>query len=120
MLPQHPEQKNDADGGVAVPLVFYLVYDAEQAANPENYAFVYGQLLTFAELAPYQVLQDSHYAIYDITDFVYTDVDDYLDHYLTTRSDVYCDDQLRQRVRNIYNFFKNRDTAAALFYYRES
>lgn len=113
VLPQHQGQ---TDGGVILPLIFLFVYDADMAL-PENYAFIYGQLHTFADMEQYKVLEDEHYAIYDATDLIYTDVDAYLDYFLTTRDDVYCDEQIRQRVRNIYSFYQDRETVAELIGY---
>lgn len=114
-LPQHPGQ---TDGGAELPLVFLFVYDAELAA-PENYAFLYGQICSFAELKSRKVLEDEHYAIYDATDLIYTDVDAYLDYFLTTRSDIYCDAQIRQRVHNVYDFYHNRDNILKMYGYLE-
>lgn len=120
MLPQHPEEKDSADGGVALPLIFHMIFDADQAKDTDSYAFVYGQLLSFAQLEQYKVFHDQHYAIYDVTDLIYTDVDAYLDFFLTTRTDVYCDDDIRERVRNVYNYYQDKEATAALFYYRET
>jgi len=115
ILPQHPGQR---DGGVTIPLIFLFVYDAEMAL-PENYAFLYGGLHSFEALEGCKVLEDEHYVIYDATDLIYTDVDAYLDHFLTTRSDVYCDDQIRQRVHNIYNFYQDPNNIQAMYRYLE-
>ena len=113
-----PQRKGETDGGVSLPLVFLFVYDAQQA-KPENYAFIYGQLLSFGELESRKVLADDHYAIYDATDLIYRDVDAYLDHFLTTRSDVYCDAQIRQRVHNVYNFYREPNNIRAMYGYLE-
>lgn len=113
MLPQYQGQ---SDGGVTIPLIFLFVYDAEMAV-PEHYAFIYGQLHSFGELEKYKVLQDEHYAIYDATDLIYTDLDAYLDYFLTTRTDVYCDDSIRQRVRNIYDFYQDKDNIQTMYGY---
>lgn len=113
-----PQREGDTDGGVAMPLIFWFVYDAE-AALPENYAFLYGQLYSFAELEDKKVYEDEHYAIYDATSLIYTDPDAYLDYFQTTRTDIYCDETIRQRVRNIYDFFQDTKTVADMIYYRE-
>ena len=88
-------------------------------ATDENYAFIYGQLHSFADLEDYKVLSDEHYTLYDFTDLIYTDVDAYLDYFLTTRTDVYCDDQIRQRVHNIYDFYRNKDNIRNMYGYFE-
>ena len=115
ILPQYQGQR---DGGVTIPLIFLFVYDAEMAL-PENYAFLYGGLHSFEALEGCKVLEDEHYVIYDATDLIYTDVDAYLDHFLTTRSDVYCDDQIRQRVHNIYDFYQDPNNIQAMYRYLE-
>lgn len=114
-LPQHQGQ---TDGGVGLPLIFLFVYDAEQA-RPENHAFLYGKIHSFAELESCKVLEDGHYAIYDATELIYTDLDAYLDYFLSTRTDVYCDDQIRQRVQNAYDFYRNKENLRAMYTYLE-
>lgn len=113
MLPQYPGQ---TDGGVALPLIFLFVYDAEQA-KPDNYAFIYGQLHSFGELESCKVLEDEHYAVYDATDLIYRDVDAYLDYFLTARTDVYCDDQIRQRVHKVYDFYQDKENIREMYGY---
>lgn len=115
ILPQYPGQ---TDGGIGLPLIFLFVYDAEMA-RPENYAFLYGQLHAFADLEAYKVLQDEHYAVYDATDLIYTDVDAYLDGFLAARTDVYCDAGIRQRVRNVYDFYRNKNNIREMYGYLE-
>lgn len=113
-----PQRAGETDGGVALPLIFLFVYDAE-AAKDENYAFIYGQLHSFEEMEQYKVLEDEHYAIYDATDLIYTDVDAYLDYFLTTRTDIYCDDLIRQRVHNIYEFYQDKENIRNMYGYFE-
>lgn len=113
-----PQRKGETDGGIGLPLIFLFVYDAE-LAQPENYAFLYGQLHTFDDLEAYKVLEDEHYAIYDATDLIYTNVDKYLDDFLASRSDVYCDDQIRQRVHRVYEFYQDPEHIRAMYGYLE-
>jgi len=115
MLPQYCGQ---TDGGISLPLIFLFVYDAEKAL-PENYAFIYGRLHSFEALEQYKVLEDEYYAIYDATDLIYTDVDAYLDDFLSTCSDVYSDDQIRRRVHNIYDFYQNPENIWKMYGYLE-
>lgn len=113
-----PQRQGQTDGGVAMPLIFLFVYDAKQAA-PENYAFLYGQLLSFRELEQYKVLEDEHYVIFDATDLIYRDLDAYLDHFLTTRTDLYCDEQIRSRVHAIYDFYHDPENIRSMYGYLE-
>lgn len=115
MLPQYAGQ---TDGGTALPLIFLFVYDTAQAL-PENYAFLYGGLHSFEELEEYKVLQDGHYAIYDATELIYTDVDIWLEDFLRTHPEVYCDEQIRRRVHNVYDFYQDRANIRAMYDYLE-
>lgn len=111
-----PQYQGQTDGGVALPIAFLFVYDAQQAL-PGNFVFIYGQLYSFGDLEQYLVRKDEHYAIYNATDLIYTDLDAYLDYFLTTREDLYCDDQIRQRVHNIYSFYQDQKQVAERIYY---
>lgn len=111
-----PQRQGETDGGIPLPLIYLFVYDAEMAKD-ENFAFIYGQLHSFAEMEAYKVLEDEHYAVYDATDLIYTDVDAYLDYFLTTRTDIYCDDQIRQRIHNIYHFYQDKENIRSLYGY---
>ena len=111
-----PQRQGETDGGIPLPLIFLFVYDAEMAKD-ENFAFIYGQLHSFAEMEAYKVLEDEHYAVYDATELIYTDVDAYLDYFLTTRTDIYCDDQIRRRIHNIYHFYQDKENIRNMYGY---
>ena len=116
ILPQHAGQ---TDGGVSLPLVFLFVYDSDQAI-PGNHAFIYGRILSFGELEEYKVLADEYYTVYDATDLIYTDVDAYLDDFLVSRQDVYCDEGIRQRVHKIRDFYRDPENIRSLYGYRQN
>lgn len=113
-----PQRQGDTDGGVTVPLVFLFVYDA-QLAREDNYAFVYGRVRSFGELEAHLVIRDEHYAVYDLTDLIYTDPDAYLDGFLAGRTDVYCDGRIRERVHGIYDFYQDPENIRAMYGYLE-
>jgi len=113
MLPQQPGQ---TDGGISLPLIFLFVYDAE-LAKPEHYAFLYGGIHSFEELENCKVLEDEHYAVYDATELIYTDVDAYLDAFLASRQDVYCDEGIRERVHAVYDFYQDPENLRAMYGY---
>ena len=113
-----PQYKGEVGGGAEViPLIYLFTYEVSAIQEENAYAFIYGQLLSFAEMEQYKVYEDEQYAVYEVTDLFYTDVDAYLDYFLTTRSDVYCDESVRQRVHNIYDYFKDPETLGSSFYY---
>ena len=50
---------------------------------------------------------------------IYTDVDAYLDHFLASRPELYCDDQIRHRVHAVYDFYQARENIRAMYGYLE-
>lgn len=112
-----PQYKGQTDGGAEVmPLIYMFTYETP-AISEDGYAFIYGQLLTFEDMEAYKVYEDEQYTVYEVTDLFYTDLDAYLDYFLTTRNDIYCDEQVRQRVHNIYDYFKDPDTLGSMMHY---
>ena len=114
LLPQYPGQ---TDGGVGMPLIYLFTYETPLAREKDNYTFIYGRLLTFEELEAYKVYADEQYTVYEMTDLFYTDLDAYIEYYLTTRSDIYFDEQIRKRVHSIYDYYKVKENLTDAFYY---
>lgn len=114
LLPQYPGQ---TDGGVGMPLIYLFTYETPLTLEQDNYAFIYGRLLTFGELEAYKVYADEQYTVYEVTDLFYTDLDSYIDYFLITRPDIYFDQQIRQRVRNIYDYYRVKENLTDAFYY---
>ena len=114
LLPQYPGQ---TDGGVGMPLIYLFTYETPMTLEKDNYAFIYGRVMTFEELKGYKVYEDQQYTVYEVTDLFYTDLDAYIDWFLTTRTDIYSDEQVRQRIRNIYDYYKVKENLTNAFYY---
>jgi len=114
-----PQRQGETDGGVSMPLRFLMVYETEAASVSKNAAFVYGRFLTFGEMEQYRIFKDAHYGIYDVTELIYTDLDVYLDYFLTTREDIYCDDAIRNRIHAIDAYFRDAENLTSLICYRE-
>ena len=114
LLPQYPGQ---TDGGIGMPLLYLFTYETPMTMEKDNYAFIYGRVMTFEELKGYKVYEDQQYTVYEVTDLFYTDLDAYLDYFLTTRTDIYMDEQVRQRVRSIYDYYKLKGNLTDAFYY---
>lgn len=112
-----PSYKGEVGGSVTIPLIYMFTYEVAAVQQENTYAFIYGQLLSFEEMEGYKVYEDEQYAVYEVTDLFYTDLDAYIDYFLTTRSDIYCDEQIRQRIHNMYDYFKDPETLGSLFYY---
>ena len=69
------------------------------------------------ELGAYKVYEDEQHTVYELTDLFYTDLDAYIDFFLTTRSDIHFDEQIRKRVHSIYDYYKVKDNLTDAFYY---
>jgi len=112
-----PQHKGEADGGAEVPLLYFFTYNVEDIQSPEDYAFIHGQIMTFEQLEQYKVYEDERYVCYEVTDLFYTDLRQHVESMISQRSDVYFDEQVWERVENIYDYYKDRDVLASRFYY---
>lgn len=97
-----PNQDSSRD----IPLIFAFAFDAKAIEDAE-YAFVYGQLVSLRELENAKVYQDAHYAIYDITDYLYSDLDGYLDDLQSIRKDLKLDEQIRQKIHTLREYYRD-------------
>lgn len=111
-LQQYPDSVS------SIPLVYTFVYEAD-AVREEDYAFIYGQFCSFAELEAYKVFEDEHYVIYNITDFLYTDLDAYIDYLQETRDDLLIDESVRQQIYSIYNYYMETENLSRAICYLE-
>lgn len=111
-----PSYQGEVGGGVTLPLIYLFTYEVS-AIREDSYAFIYGQFLSFDEMEQYKVYQDEQYAVYEMTDLFYTDLDAYMDYFLTTRKDICFDEQIRQRVQNMYDYYRDKETLGGQFYY---
>ena len=109
-----PTEQGETDGGVAIPLVYLVVYETTAAQQEGAFAFLYGRILIFAQLEEYRVYGDDQYVVYDVTDLYYTDLDDYIDAFVSGNS-VYFDERIRQRLHNIRDYYRNPESLN--FYY---
>lgn len=103
MLPGYEGQTN---GGHYLPLLYLFIYEQASLEADNPYAFVYGQVLSFEELEQYKVYEDERYVVYEVTDLFYTDLDAYIEYFLSVTKDVYYDDQIRRRAHNIYDYYR--------------
>lgn len=113
-----PQRQGEIDGGVEIPLVYNFIYEKNSIHDQQDYAFIRGQLLTFEQMAPYQIYEDERYVCYDMTELFYTDLRAYVESMVSQRSDVYFDEQAWARVQNIYQYY--REKFGALLGYRDA
>ncbi len=114
-----PQRRGETDGGADIPLIYIFAYDANNANDPTNYAFIHGQLLTFEEMAEYKVYEDAQYVCYEVTDLFYTDLRRYVESIVSQRADIYFDEQIWTRVQNIYNYYKDKEELGSRFFYKD-
>ncbi|MEA4931997.1 MAG: hypothetical protein VB071_00150, partial [Lawsonibacter sp.] len=115
-----PQHKGEVDGGAEVPLIYIFTYDVNDIKNSQDYAFIRGQLLTFEQMEQYKVYADSQYVCYEVTDLFYSDLRQHTESIISQRTDVYFDEQVWQKVQNIYHYFKDKDTLNSRFSYANS
>ena len=54
---------------------------------------------------------------YEVTDLFYTNLRQHVESIISQRSDIYFDEQVWERVENIYTYYKDRDVLVSRFYY---
>lgn len=103
-----PGNRDEYDGGAYIPLVYLFSYPKADIQSQEDYAFIYGQLLTFAQLESDKVFENDQYVTYEVTDLFYTDLDGYLDDWAVMRQDVRIDETACQRLREMYSYYREQ------------
>lgn len=109
-----PTQPGQTDGGVFLPLVYLFTYEAEAVKQDGAYAFISGRILPFTALEDSLVYKDEQYVVYDVTELFYTDLDAYIDIFISGNS-VCFDDNIRQRLHNIRGYYCSPENLT--FYY---
>lgn len=104
-------------GDTMIPLIYLATYETAAVTQPDAYAFLYGQSISFNSLERNKVYEDEQYTVYQVTDYYYTDLDDYIDYFLTTSDRIRFDENIRRRLHNIYDYFRKKENIQPLFYY---
>ncbi len=99
-----------------LPLLYLVTYEKE-AVTEDSYAFLYGQLHTFADLAQYKVYEDDKYICYEISPLIYSDLNAYAEAH-AAQLGAELTEQDRQRIENIYNYYTDRNILAGQFHCR--
>jgi hypothetical protein len=113
-----PQHKGEIDGGAGIPLLYIFTYEVSAIQNSHDYAFIRGQLLTFEEMEQYKIYEDGQYVCYNVSDLFYSDLRGYVESMVSQRSDVYFDEQVWERVQNIYNYFN--ENLGTMICYRDT
>lgn len=102
--------------GDPIPLLYIFTYEKSAISNDRDHAFIYGRLLSFAELEPYQVYEDDQYVCYEVSGLIYSDLGEHMESFASQYAgSIRFDDQVRARVENIYTYYK--ENLSDLFYY---
>lgn len=112
-----PEYQGQTDGGQCIPVVYLFVYERAALTAENPYAFIYGNIIPFSRMEQDKVYEDDRYVIYDMTDLFYTDLDAYLDDFVSVmkgKVSLYFDEQIRRRVHNVYDYFRDAQTIPGL------
>ncbi len=113
-----PQRKGDIDGGVDVPLIYVLTYEKDKIASSQDCTFINGQFVTFEQMGPYRIYEDEQYVCYDVSHLFYSELRPYVESMVSQRSDVYFDEQVWERVQNIYDYYK--ENLGKLMGYRDA
>lgn len=113
-----PQKKGEIDGGADIPLLYIFTYEADAVQNPQDYAFIRGRLMTFEQMEEYKIYEDERYVCYNASSLFYSDLRQYVESMVSQRSDVYFDEQVWERVQNIYTYYN--ENIGSLLCYRDS
>ena len=102
--------------GDPIPLLYIFTYEKSAISSGQDYAFLYGRLLSFAELEPYQVYEDDQYVCYEVSGLIYSDLGEHMESFASQHAgSIRFDEQVRARVENICAYY--RENLPGLFYY---
>ncbi len=87
-----------------LPILYYFMYE-KAAATEEACVFLYGHILSFRELEDCKVWENDDYICYEVHNLIYSDLEAHTKQWLQANPEVLFDDALRQRVRNVYNYY---------------
>lgn len=96
----------DADTGTYLPLFYIFMYDKKGINVESDYAFIYGQVISFSDLEQYKVYEDEQYICYEASALIYSDLTEYVQSFVSQNPDIRYDKQAEKRVDNIYNYYK--------------
>lgn len=111
-----PSLRYEGAFGEAIPLLYIFTYEKSAIRGEQDYAFIYGQLLSFADLEPYQVYEDDRYVCYEVSGLIYSDLTERMENFARQNADnIRFDEQAQARVENIYRYYQ--ENLSDLFYY---
>lgn len=118
VIPNNYSDISTADGS-PIPLIYIFQYNLKELQQSNSYVFIRGKLYNYDELDKYKVYQDDKYVCYNVTELFYKNLEGYVDTYTKDRDDIYMDDGVRTRIRNIYEYYMNKENLEKAFYYNK-
>lgn len=96
----------------------FFTYETDAVQNPQDYTFIRGRLMAFEQMEEYKIYEDERYVCYNVSSLFYSDLRQYVESMVSQRSDVYFDEQVWERVQNIYTYYN--ENIGSLLCYRDS
>lgn len=104
-----------ADGTRALPLFYIMVYDREESQKNDACAFIHGQIVSFEELEGRKVFADEKYAAYEVSSYVYGDLEPYLQAFFRQNPDVVQNEQTQRRIQKVYAYYQEHLSESILY-----
>ena len=115
-MPCPRDDGTDTGGGWNMPLFYLYEYAKADIQSPQDYAFIHGNLLTFAEMEPYKVYDDGEYVVYEMHHLIYTDLKTYVSDMMLQRDDMYINAAIWERIERIYEHWGNKENLTGYLY----
>lgn len=90
-----------------VPLFYIFAFDKDAIQSGEDYAFIRGEIRTFDELEPCKVYEDEEFVCYEISAFVWDDLEEYVAGLEVRWTDIDFDEAAMNRLWAIHDYFKD-------------
>ena len=105
IVPQKAADLSEATGD-EIQVTYVMVYDSDQAAQPDAYTLIHGQLVPLSELLPEMVYQDKQYTAFNVTEYFFTDLDTHIGAFRQHRTDLFFNEDVLERIHNGYAYLQ--------------
>lgn len=105
IVPQKAADLSEATGD-AIQVTYVMAFDSEQAAQPDAYTLIRGQLVPLSELLPDTVYRDEQYTAFNVTNYFFTDLDTHIGAFRQSRSDLFFNEDVLERIHNGYVYLR--------------
>ena len=105
IVPQKAADLSEATGD-EIQVTYVMAYDSDQAAQPDAYTLIHGQLVPLSELLPEMVYQDKQYTAFNVTEYFFTDLDTHIGAFRQHRTDLFFNEDVLERIHNGYAYLQ--------------